>query len=58
MLVPGIPGSWCYLLYTLLGAVVFSMPFFACINPTIDRQAKAAYFGSHVVLGTLSIYST
>ena len=55
---PTIPDSLCYVLNTLLAAVVFVMPLFACTNPTIDWQAKAACFGIHVVLGTLSSYPT
>ena len=50
--------SWCYALYTLPAAIVFGIPFLACINPIIDWQAKVDFFGSHTVLGTSSSYNT
>ena len=57
MHVLGIQDSWCFNLDTLPAAIVFDMLFLACANPTIDWQAKAAHFGSHIVLGTLSSYA-
>ena len=57
MSVSGILDIWCYMYDTVPEAVVFSMPFLACTDPTINWQAKAAYFNNCIVFGTWSLHA-